>query len=198
MGTAAFPEPTREIDFSAYTEDCRIFGFLRLGAERLSDALNEHDRFALDSVLILALEDNRAIELRELVVMRDELVAVRASGPRGNPARRTRTRPSPVALKAGPYTIRGYLHAPPGGDPLQSFRRRARMVPLTHAWIEYEAAGARNRTRVGAIIVNRDFVDWIDRAKETDVRVDLPVEMRIDSRAKDFTGDIRGVLPRRG
>jgi hypothetical protein len=183
---------TRETEFSAYTGDCRIFGFIQLGAERLTDALNDHDRHTIDSVLILALEDNRAVELTQLVVLRDELIVVRASGPRGNAARRTRTRPSPVAVRAGPYTIRGYLHPPPGGDALQHFRRRRSMVPLTEAWIEYEAAGVPSRARVGPVIVNRDHVDWIDRAKETDVRVDLPVEMRIDPRAKDMTGHVRG------
>jgi hypothetical protein len=181
----------REIEFSGYTEDCRIFGFTQLGAERLSDALNEADQLRLDSVLLVALEDNRALELSELTVGRDELVAVRASGPRGNAARRVRTRPSPVAVKAGPYLIRGYVHGPPGGDPLRRFRTQRPMVPLTEAWIEYTAGVAQHRARVGPLIVNTVFVDWVDRAKETDVRVDLPVEMRIDPRAKDMTGNVR-------
>ena len=183
--------PSRELEFAGYTEDCRIFGFMQVHAERLSDALNEATSVNLDSVMLLALEDNRAHELRELTVYRDELVAVRGSGPRGNAARRRRTRPSAVALKAGPYTIRGYLHPPPGGDPLQYFRRRGPMIPLTEAWIEYVAAGQATRARVGPIIVNRELVDWIDRAKDTDVRLDLPVEMRVDPRAKDMTGNIR-------
>lgn len=185
------PSISREVEFSAYTEDCRLFGYLQLGAERLSDALNTDGMLQLSSVLAIALDDNRAVELHELAVARDELVAVRASGPRGNAARRTRTRPSPVALRAGPYTVRGYLHPPPGGDPLQYFRRRPSMVPLTESWIEYQSAGAIHRARIGPIIVNRHFVDWIDRATDTDVRVDLPVEMRIDPRAKDMTGHVR-------
>jgi hypothetical protein len=181
----------REVEFSAYTADCRVFGFLHLGAERLSDALNELDEVHLDSVLLVALEDNRAIEVRDLVVARDELIAVRASGPRGNAARRVRTRPSPVAVQAGPYMVRGYVHGPPGGDPLRRFRSQRPMVPLTEAWIEYEAGGSPHRARVGPLIVNTAFVDWVERAKETDVRVDLPVEMRIDPRAKDMTGHVR-------
>lgn len=181
----------REVEFSAYTADCRLFGFLRLAGERLSDALNEHEELHLDSVLVVALEDNRAIEMRQFVVSRDELVAVRASGPRGNAARRIRTRPSPVAVKAGAYMIRGYVHGPPGGDPLRRFRGSRPMVPMTEAWIEYESGGSQHRARVGPLIVNTAFVDWVERAKETDVRVDLPVEMRIDPRAKDMTGHVR-------
>lgn len=65
------------------------------------------------------------------------------------------------------------------------------MIAMTEAWIEYVAAGQATRARVGPIIVNRELVDWIDRAKDTDVRVDLPVEMRVDPRAKDMTGNIR-------
>lgn len=181
----------RELEFSAYTEDCRLFGFVRLDGERLSDALNDLEEVHLDSVLLVALEDNRAIEMRDLVVARHELVAVRASGPRGNAARRVRTRPSPVAVKAGPYIIRGYVHGPPGGDPLRRFRSQRPMVPLTEAWIQYEAGGSPHRARVGPLIVNTAFVDWVERAKEADVRVDLPVEMRIDPRAKDMTGHVR-------
>lgn len=30
----------REFEFSAYTGDCRVFGFIQLVGERLSDALN--------------------------------------------------------------------------------------------------------------------------------------------------------------
>lgn len=182
----------REVEFSGYTEDCRIFGFINLAGERLSDALNDLEEVHLHSVLLVALEDNRAVEMRELVAARDELIAVRASGPRGNAARRVRTRPSPVAVKAGPYMVRGYVHGPPGGDPLRRFRGGRPMVPLTEAWIEYEAVGAQHRARVGPIIVNTAYVDWVERAKETDVRVDLPVEMRIDPRAKDMTGHVRG------
>lgn len=184
---------TRELEFSAYTEDCRLFGFIRLSAERLSDALNESEEIELDSVLLVALEDNRAVELRELTVRRDELVAVRASGPRGNAARRVRTRAFPVAVKAGPYLIRGYVHGPPGGDALRRFRASRPMVVLTEAWIEYDAGGATHRARVGPLVVNTAFVDWVDHAKDTDVRVDLPVEMRIDPRAKDMTGNVRVV-----
>lgn len=149
----------------------------------------------LGSVLLVALEDNRAVEMRELTVARDELIVVRASGPRGNAARRIRTRPSPVTVKAGPYLIRGYVHGPPGGDPLLRFRTQRPMVPLTEAWIEYEAGGIPHRARVGPLVVNTAFVDWVERATDTDVRVDLPVEMRVDPRAKDMTGNVRIMRP---
>lgn len=188
--------PLREEEFSGYTEDCRIFGFLQLDSERLTDALNAHDEFHLESVLLVALEDGRSVEARELVVRRDELLAVRAGGPRGNPARRSRRRPSPVIIKTGPYIIHGYLHIPPGSDPLTNIRHRKAMVPLTGAWIEYQSSGQQHRARIGTIIVNRQAIDWVDRSRDEDVRVDLPVEVRIDPRAKDLTGAVRIGEPR--
>jgi len=190
------PSPLRrEEEFAAYTEDCRIFGFIQLDSERLTDTLNEREEFNLESVLLVALDDGRAVEARELVVRRDELFAVRAGGPRGNMARRSRTRPSPMILKSGPYTIHGYLHVPPGADPIQHIRHRRPMVPLTSAWIEYQASGDHHRARIGTIIVNRALIEWVDRSRDEDVRVDLPVEARYDPRAKDMTGYVRSAAP---
>jgi hypothetical protein len=182
---------SREIEFWAYSEDCRIYGFVQLRAERLSDLLNSGVDLELSSVLLVALEDNHAVEIQRLVVQPDELVAVRGLGPRGNAARRMRRRPAPVGMRAGPYIIHGYVHTPPGADPLQAFRRRKRMVALTEGRIEYMAGSQTHRARVGTIIVNRDYVEWLDHAKDAEVRLDLPAEMRVDPRAKDMTGQIR-------
>lgn len=180
-----------EVEFAAYAEDCRIFGFLRLDAERLSDALNEHERVDLTDVLVVALDDGHGREEQALTVERDELLAVRAAGPRGNPARRGRTRPHPVTLQTGPYTIHGHFHALPGADPMKLLRLRKPMVPLTEAWIEYVAAGQTHRARVGTIIVNRHLVDWIRPSRDDEVGLpDLPAETAPDPHAKDLTGYI--------
>lgn len=181
-----------EVEFAAYAEDCRIFGFWRHDAERLSDALNAHEEYQLYDVLVAALSDGHTSDARELLVRRDELLAVRAAGPRGNLARRARTRPSPVTLQAGPYTIHGYLHGPPGADAVRQISRRKPMVPLTEAWIEYPAAGELHRARVGQIIVNHEVLDWIRHSRDEEVQVPgLPVETAIDPHAKDLTGYIR-------
>lgn len=189
----AVPQPREpaEVEFGGYAEDCRLFGFMRLEAERLTDALNDRQELDLVDVLVVALDDGRAVPLKELRVGRDELLAVRASGPRGNPGRRGRMRPYPVTLQTGPYVIHGYLHGPPGADPLLHLRRRKAMVPLTEAWIAYESAGQEHRGRVGTIIVNRELIDWIRLARDEEVRLpSLPVEAAPDSRAKDLTGYI--------
>ncbi len=184
------PNPP-EVEFAGYAEDCRIFGFWRHDAERLSDAVNAHEEYLLHDVFLAALHDGHTIDARELLVRRDELLAVRGAGPRGNVARRTRTRASPIILQTGPYTIHGYLHGPPGADAVRQIRRRRPMVPLTEAWIEYPAGGELHRARVGPIIVNHEAFDWIRPSRDEEVRMpDLPAESVIDPHAKDLTGYI--------
>jgi hypothetical protein len=198
VGDPEVPEPEPilaplevEVEFAAYAEDCRIFGFWRHAAERLSDALNAHPEYMLQHVLVAALEDGHTTEARELIVRRDELLAIRAAGPRGNLARRSRTRPAPVTLQTGPYTIHGYLHGPPGADAVRQITRRKPMVPLTEAWIEYPAGGSLHRARVGPIIVNHETLDWIRHSRDEEVHMPgLPVENTIDPHAKDLTGYI--------
>lgn len=181
-----------EVEFAAYAEDCRVFGFMRLEGDRLTDALNDAAEYHLTDVMVVRLEDGVGSQAKELSVRRDEVLAVRASGPRGNATRRGRRRPYPVVLKTGPYVIHGYVHGLPGADPLHEIRRRKAMVPMTEAWIEYRSAGTDHRARVGTIIVNRTLYDWIRIAKDDEVRLpDLPAETKPNPLAKDLTGYIR-------
>jgi len=76
------------------------------------------------------------LRVDEVIVPREELWLVHATGPRGSVARRTRTAPQYVAVKMGPYSVRGFFHSMPGTDPMSSIQRRKPMVPLTLARIE--------------------------------------------------------------
>jgi hypothetical protein len=185
-------EPHRpELEFVGYAEDCRVFGFLRLDGDRLTDMLNVQEEIRLVDAVAIGLDDSRAIEVGELTVSRDELLAVRGSGPRGNSGRRARVRPHPITLQTGPYTIHGYVHALPGADPLLHVRRRKAMVPVTEAWIEYPSAAERQRVRVGTLIVNRELVDWIALSDDEEVKLpNLPAEIAPGPLVKDFTGYI--------
>ena len=167
---------TREIEFVAYGEDCMLSGVVRMAADRLTDMLNEHDEYLLVNVLVEGLAGDRAMEVTEVLVRRDELLIVHAAGPRGNQGRRHRTRSHPVAIQLGPYHVRGYLHVLPGADPIQAIRRRKPMVPLTDAWIEFPADSGRQRLRLGTVMVNREQVDWIVPAVDDEVELpDLPL-----------------------
>lgn len=181
--------PSHDLEFVAYSEDCLLSGHLRLSTDRLTDMLNEHDEYLLVDVLLERLADGGAVEVKEVLVLRNELLLVHATGPRGNAARRHRTRLHPVAMQVGPYHIRGYLHSRPGSDPIQHMRRRKAMVPLTDAWIEYQSGSVRQRRRVGAVVVNREQMDWIVPAEDDQVEMpDMPLKTEQGPLLKDFTG----------
>jgi len=167
---------SQQVEFVAYGEDCVLSGMVRLASDRLTDMLNEHDEYQLVDVLVEGLTGERAVEVREVLVRRDEVLLVHAAGPRGNLDRRLRTRSHPVAIQMGAYHIRGHLHVLPGADPVQAIRRRKPMVPLTDAWIEFATGAGRQRRRVGTVVINREQIDWIVPAIVDEVEMpDLPL-----------------------
>jgi len=182
------------VEFVAYGEDCLLSGQIRLAAERLSDMLNNHDEYQLVNVLVEHLDGQGAAEAHEVLVPRDEILLVHATGPRGSQARRQRTRPHPVAIQMGPYHVRGYLHALPGSDPLLAIRRRKAMVPLTDAWVEFSIGAVRQRRQAAALVINREQIDWISYADDEDIlspeMPTMPVAAGQGPLLKDFTGQI--------
>jgi hypothetical protein len=162
-----------EVEFVAYGEDCLLSGLVRLTSDRLTDMLNEHDEFVLADVLLERLADGGGLQVKEVIVLRDDLLLVHATGPRGNIDRRHRTRTFPVALQVGPYRVHGRLHAAYGRDPLLQLRRRTAMVPLTDASIAYHSGATRQYRSVGDVVINRLQIDWIVPAAE-DARAELP------------------------
>jgi hypothetical protein len=187
----AVTRASQQVEFVAYGEDCLLSGMVHLASDRLTDMLNDHDEYQLVDVLVESLMGDRAVEEREVLVRRDELLLIHAAGPRGNQDRRHRTRSHPVAIQVGPYHIRGYLHALPGADPVQAIRRRKPMVPLTDAWIEFVSAAGRQRRRVGTVVVNREQIDWIVPAIDDEVEIpDMPLSAEKGRLLKDFTGSL--------
>jgi hypothetical protein len=149
------------VRFAAYARHHRVAGWVRLRADRLTDLLNAHDELLLTDVELEDLDGGGNEAVDRVLIGRDDLVAVHASGPRGDASLRLRTRTHAIALWAGSYVVGGHLHVPPGTDPLASLRDRPAMVPLTDAWIEYWSGGRRARQSSGTIIVNRHAADRI-------------------------------------
>jgi hypothetical protein len=172
----ADPSPLRHpmVDFVAYAEDCMLSGRVRLSAGRMTDLLNDHEEIQLVDVVVQRLQDSGTIEVAEVQVRREEILFVHAAGPRGESGRRRRTLMHPLAMQLGPYQIRGYLHALPGSPPMVAIRSRQPMVPLTEAWIEYDDGVLHHRHRVGAIVVNRDHIDWIAPHQEGAMEFHVP------------------------
>ena len=180
------PVPLVEVTF--YSDDCVAFGRLPLTASRVTDLMNDGTEFELVDTFLQSLDDTHGVQLRTVVVARDEIFAVAVTGPRGDPTRWTRTRPIPVEVRVGRYDVSGNLHTVPGTDPIIGFRRRQVMVPLTEATIEFDSPDGRSLSRSGTILVNRDLTDWIALATRSDVRPpEVIAELQGLGLAKDFT-----------
>lgn len=159
---APAPEPAfPEVEFVAYAEDGRLSGSVRLDASRLSDMLNGHDEYLLVDVRAERIPDGEPMIVPEILVRREELMLVHATGPRGDRERRLRTIPRAVTIQTGPFLVTGDLHANAGMDTLTHFRRRRPMVPLTDACIQYNTTAGPVKEYVDAIVVNRDLIDWV-------------------------------------
>jgi len=162
------------VDFIAYGEDCILSARVTLATDRLTDLLNARDTYDLCDVVVHRLDGAGATEVLAASVPRDEILAVEAIGPRGSTERRLRTRDQPVAMRIGPYQVTGRLHGAVGVDPVSALRRRTPMVPLTDASLEFAIGGETQRRHVGALVVNRDHVEWVATADEDDLRLDPP------------------------
>jgi len=164
-----FLSETPLIRFVAYARDHRVFGWVRLEADRLTDLLNGCQELHLEDVEIAGQLDGQTRSLDEFIIGRKALVAVHASGPAGDETQRQPTRVYPIAMQSGDYLIGGHLHVVMPDDPMTSLARRPPMVPLTDAWIEYWMGDERRHRSTGTIIVNRDLADWIRPATEREL-----------------------------
>ena len=112
--------PTKEasavpiVELTVYAGDSVAFGRLALTADRVTDLMNERTEFEFVDTYLHSLDDSHGLQVRTVVVAPDEIFAVAVGGPRGDPARRTRTRPIPVELRVGRYDVSGNIHVVPG------------------------------------------------------------------------------------
>jgi hypothetical protein len=180
------------IPFMAFGDDAVLHGELLLEGDRLSDFIGQEGPFQIESVVMEALDDGRTLEVPAVSIARDDIVAITAGGPRGNPARRIRTRPHPARAQAGPYEIVGYVHAPPSAHPFSGVVRR-RVLPMTSALIRYRAAGRPLEWSFDALLVNPSKIDWLENASDIELKLGPSLELpnKIDPRAKDMTGEVR-------
>jgi hypothetical protein len=159
--------------FEAFLVGERLFGWVRLDADRLTDLLNAHDELHLYRASFESLVDRSTRQVDELVVPRASVIGVAVSGPRGDPALRRWTHSHATVVQIGEYLMGGYAHATPGEDPLASIRERPAMVPLTDARLEYWPGGQHRRTWIGTMIFNRDLADWVRVVSEEELELGL-------------------------
>jgi hypothetical protein len=183
--------PVPIVELTVYADDSVAFGRLALTADRLTDLMNERTEFEFVDTFLQSLDDSHGLLVRTVIVAREEIFAVAVAGPRGDPTRRTRTRPIPVELRLGRYDVSGNIHVVPGTDPISGFHRRRVMVPLTEATIEFDSPDGRKLSRFGTILVNRDLTEWIAPATRSDVRPpEVIPELEGRGLAKDFTSQL--------
>ena len=148
---------TAMVEFEAYAADCRVYGSVSLGDARLTDLLNAASEVLIRDARLTSLADDHEVAVPELTVALDELYAVVASGPRGDAARRVRTRMTRVRVELGPYHVEGTLHGLPAGDPLGMVLRRPAWVPLTDVRITYGSGPAGVTDEVPTLLINREL-----------------------------------------
>ena len=178
------------ITFTAFTEDAVLRGELVLVGDRLTDFITQDGPFEIEDVTLEALEDGRVISTPATMVARSDLVAITGSGPRGNAARRIRTRPHPARAQAGPYEIVGYLHAPPSAHPLNGVLRRL-VLPVTSAVVRYRIGDRLVDESYDALLVNPSKLEWLAAATDQDLRVGKTLKLteKVDPRSKDMTAE---------
>lgn len=167
------------VGFEAFLAAQRMFGWLRLDADRLTDLLNAHDLVRLTNVLVEEHHDGSVVLADETLIPRSEIVAVVARGPRGDPRRRRKTLGHAVVIESGAYRIGGFVHAPPGVGVAQRLQEGGPMVPVTGAWMEYRADGRCRRDTDRTIIVNCGMATRLDPAPRSAAATDGPQVDRV-------------------
>jgi hypothetical protein len=178
------------IDFMAFAADCTVAGKMTMFGERLTDFLNGQERFRVHHLECESLEDGHRAAVDSMSLERNDLLAVVATGPRGNEKQRVTLQTNRLQVSVGPYLILGRIHTKPGVDAVASVMKRDPMIPLTHATIAYEVAGSIVARDLPTIIVNRLLVDWISPTTDAATLFpDVPVRSPFSkTMLKDFTG----------
>ncbi len=161
------------IEFKAYAADCRLSGRLEPGDGRLSDLLNASDQLQISQARIESLADDRVVEHPVLDVPLNELYAVVATGSRGDPTRRIRTRTIEVVVELGPYEVIGEIHGAPASNPLVMVARRPPWVPLTKAQIAYRRGTELITDERLTLIINRTLARSLHAVDEDAERLML-------------------------
>jgi hypothetical protein len=152
-----------QVAFEAYAEDCSFSGELAMTADRMSDFLASTEEFEVVNLSCRALDDGRVVEALYAPLVRDDLCLVIAGEPRGRPDLRIWTRQFAVVARVGPYTVRGFVHAPPTIDPLKLPARRS-IVALTSARLAYVEAGTGIEIEADTVLLNSAKVDVLEAA----------------------------------
>jgi hypothetical protein len=181
------------VEITAFADDCVIAASLSFEADRLSDVVARNGDLEIEDVVVMALDDGRTVTTSAVTITKADFAAVAATGPRGNPALRIRTRLHPVRTRIGPYDILGYLHAPPSAHQFSGAVRRS-VVPFTSARLHYRVGSEDVEQTFDALLLNGDRIGWIQSATDADLSMGAVPDAFPSFRraAKDLTSDLSG------
>src|SRR4029079_8336036 len=117
------------IDFVGFAGDWPVSGKMTMFGDRLTDFLNGQERFRIHHVECESLEDGHKVAIDSVSVVRDGLLAVVATGPRGAEKQRVELQTNRLQISIGPYIILGRLHTKPGTDAMARLLKTRHMHP---------------------------------------------------------------------
>ncbi|HSH22316.1 MAG TPA: hypothetical protein VK992_06860 [Candidatus Caenarcaniphilales bacterium] len=147
------------VEFLGYAADCTVSGQLELAGTRVSDAIDANGELTVRNATLRSLLGTRELFEPELVLERDELLAVEAAGPAGEAAKRICTVRHRLRVELGPYVVLGQPHVLPGASPRRSLRARRRIVPLTDASILVPSDAGLETRQTRVLMVNASHID---------------------------------------
>jgi len=180
------------LEFRAYADDYTVGGATEFEGDRLADYIDAVDELEVQGVSVRALEDGRQHQLPSATIERDELCMVVATGPRGRPDLRLRTRAHPMRAEVGPYAVCGYFHVPPTADPFAVVRHR-RVVALRPVKITYDVAGERVEEEHETLLLVGSKIDVFERSSDEALGLERALKLALD-RDRDSDG-LPGTVP---
>ncbi len=154
------------VPFIGYADGRRFIGYVECDGERLTDVLNRSDSVIVREAFVESFDDDTVINLGDGEVDRSIVYAVEATGGRGEGSRRIHTVRHRLQVQLGPYTALGLLHSLPGQQPLPYLHARGPMIPLSDATLGFYSRGQLVLRDVGALIVNREKIEWVRASEE--------------------------------
>lgn len=191
------------VDLIAFTADRRITGAIPLADDRLSDMLNSVPRIVMRNATVQDLVADSVPRTADVTLAVGAIVAVVATGRRGNEMRRHRTDLRLARVGVVRFVVTGSLHVPAGSiDPLASndpavvLAGRDILVPLTDATIAYDVGPETVTETHETILINRAHATWIDLDDASGTDKDATELLDEKERSyhaamiKDFTGAV--------
>ena len=191
------------VELIAFTADRRISGTIPLADDRLSDMLNSVPRVVMRNATVQDLVADAVPRTADVTLAVGSIVAVVATGRRGNEMRRHRTDLRLARVGVVRFVVTGSLHVPAGSiDPLASndpavvLAGRDMLVPLTDATIAYDIGREQTTETHATILINRSHATWIDLDEAASIDADANELLDEKEKSyhaamiKDFTGAV--------